>query len=233
MNHSMPGLPVHHQLPDYSNSCSLSWWCHSTISSSVDPSSSCLQSFPASESFPVSQLFTSGGQSIGASASALVLPMNIQGWFLLGLTGVIKAMSLLFNILSRFVVRVCSDSCPLSQWCHPTISSSVGPFSCCLQSFPASGSFPVSWVFPSGGQSIGASASASVLPVNVQNWFPLGLTGWSSLLSKAFSRVFSKTTVQKHQFDAFGIDQGVLEWDLLKKVPIIFIISTIIWPQVK
>ena len=92
------------------------------------------------------------------------------------------------------------NSYPLSQWCHPTISSSVIPFFSCPQSFPASGSFPNSQVFTSGGQSIGASASASVLPVNIQGWFPLGLTGWISLLSKGRSRVFSSTTVQKHQF---------------------------------
>ena len=95
---------------------------------------------------------------------------------------------------------VCSNSCPSSQWCHPTISSSVIPFSSCLQSFPASGSFPVSQFFASGGQSIGVSAPASVLPMNLQDWFPLGLTGWISLLSKGLSRVFSNTTVQKHQF---------------------------------
>ena len=94
---------------------------------------------------------------------------------------------------------VCSNSCPLSQWCHPTISSSVVPFSC-LQSFPASGSFLMSQLFASGGQSIGASASASVLPMNFQDWFPLGWTGWISLQSKGLSRVFSNTTVQKHQF---------------------------------
>ena len=95
---------------------------------------------------------------------------------------------------------VSSNSCPLSQWCHPTISFSVFPFSSCLQSSPASGSFPVSQFFASGGQSIGASASASVLPMNIQDWFPLGWTAWISLLSKGLSRVFSNTTVQKHQF---------------------------------
>ena len=84
--------------------------------------------------------------------------------------------------------RVCSDSCPSSWWCHPTISSSVTPFSSWLQSFPASGSFPVSRLFTSGGDSIGGSASASVLPVNIQGWFPLGLTGLFSLLSKGLSR---------------------------------------------
>ena len=96
--------------------------------------------------------------------------------------------------------RVCSNSCPLTRWCHPTISSFVTPFSFCLQSFPALGSFPVSQLLASGGQRIGASASASVLPLNIQAWFPLGLTGLISLLSKGFSRVFSSTTVQKHQF---------------------------------
>ena len=97
-------------------------------------------------------------------------------------------------------LRACSNSCSLSWWCHPTISSSVVPFSSCLQSFPASGSFPVSRFFASGGQSIGASASASVLPMNILDWFPLGWTGWISLQSKGLSRVFSNTTVQKHQF---------------------------------
>ena len=91
--------------------------------------------------------------------------------------------------------RVYSDSCPPSQWWHPTILSSVIPFSCCLQSFPASGSFPRSQFFPSGGQSIWASASASDLPMDIQNWFPLGWTGWISLQSKGLSRVFSNTTV--------------------------------------
>ena len=93
----------------------------------------------------------------------------------------------------------CSNSCPLSQWCHPTISSFVIPFSPCLQSFPASGPFPMSQSFASGGQSIGVSASASVLPMNIQGWFPLGWTGWISLQSKGLSRIFSSTTVQKHQ----------------------------------
>ena len=91
----------------------------------------------------------------------------------------------------------CSNSCPLSRWCHPTISSSVVPFSSCLQSFPASASFLMSQFFTSGGQSIGASASASVLPMNIQGWFPLELTGLISLQSKG---VFSNTTVRKHRF---------------------------------
>ena len=95
---------------------------------------------------------------------------------------------------------VYSNSCPLSWWCHPAISSSVIPFSSHLQSLPASRSFQMSQFFASGGQSIGVSASASVLPINIQDWFPLGLTGWFSLQSKGLSRVFSNTTVQKHQF---------------------------------
>ena len=97
------------------------------------------------------------------------------------------------------ILGACSNSCPSSQWCHPTISSSVVPFSSCSQSFPASGSFPLSWHFESGGQNIGASASASVLPVNIQGWFPLGLTDLI-LQSKGLSRVFSSTTIWKHQF---------------------------------
>ena len=96
--------------------------------------------------------------------------------------------------------RACSNSCPLSQWCHPTILASVVPFSSCFQSFPASGSFPMSQFLPSGGQSIGVSASTLVLPMNTQDWSPLGWTGWISLQSKRLSRVFSNTTLQKHQF---------------------------------
>ena len=95
------------------------------------------------------------------------------------------------------------NSCPLSQWCHLTISSSVIPFSSCFQSFPASGSSQMTQLFASGGQSIGVSASTSVLPMNTQDWSPLGWTGWISLQSKGLLRVFSNTTVQNHQF--FGI----------------------------
>ena len=92
------------------------------------------------------------------------------------------------------------NPCPSSRWCHPTISSSVVPFSSCSQSFPASGSFPMNQLFTSRGQSIGVSASTSVLPMNTQDWSPLGWTRWISLQSKGLSRVFSNTTVQKHQF---------------------------------
>ena len=92
----------------------------------------------------------------------------------------------------------CSNSCQLSQWCNPTISSSVVLFSSCLQSFSASGSFPMSQLFASGGQRIGVSASTSVLSMNIQDWFPLGWTGWISLQSKGLSRAFSNSTFQKH-----------------------------------
>ena len=97
-------------------------------------------------------------------------------------------------------LRANSNYFPSRQWCHPTISSSAIPFSSHLQSFPASGSFPMSQFFTSGSQSIEASVSTSVLPMNIQDWFPLGWTGWISLQSKGLSRVFSNTTVQKHQF---------------------------------
>ena len=103
--------------------------------------------------------------------------------------------------------RACSNSCPLSQWCHPTISSSVVPFSC-LQSFPASGSFPKSQFFISGGQSIGLIASASVILMNIQDWFPLGLPSLIFLQSKGLSRVLSKTIVQKHQFLVLNLLYG-------------------------
>ena len=114
--------------------------------------------------------------------------------------------------------RACSNSCPSSRWCHPTISSSV--FSSCPQSFPASGSFPMSQLFTSCGQSIGVSALASVLSMNIQVWFPLGLTDWISLLSKGLSRVFSSTTVRKQQFfgtqPCLGSNSDIHTW-LLEK----------------
>ena len=105
--------------------------------------------------------------------------------------------------------RACSNSCPLSRWCHPTISSSVIPISSCLQSFPASGSFQMSQLFASGGQSIGVSASASVFPMNIQDWFPLGLTGLISLQSKGLSRVFSSTT----EGAALATFEPVVPWE--------------------
>ena len=102
--------------------------------------------------------------------------------------------------------RACSNSCPSSWWCHPTISSSVAPFSSCLQSFPASGSLPISQFFASGGQRIRASASA--LLRNIQDWFHLAWTGWISMQSKGLSRVFSNNTVQKHQFSGISFLYG-------------------------
>ena len=104
--------------------------------------------------------------------------------------------------------RVHPNPCPLSLWCHPTISSSVVPLSSCLQIFPASGSFLMSQLFASGDQSIGVSASTSVLPVNTQDRSPLGWTAWISLQSKGLSRVFSNITVQKHQFFGVKVDFG-------------------------
>ena len=103
--------------------------------------------------------------------------------------------------------EVYSNACPLSRWCHPNISSSAIPFSSCLQSFPASQSLLMSWLFALGDKSIGVSVSASVLPVIIQSWFLLGWTGWISLQSKGLSRVFSNTTVQKHQF--FGVQPSL------------------------
>ena len=117
--------------------------------------------------------------------------------------------------------RVCSNSYSSSRWCHPAILSSVVPISSCLQSFPLSGSFPMSQLFISSGQNIGASASASVIPVNIQGWFPLGLTDLIFLLSKGPSRVFSSTTVQKHQFmstqSSLWSNSHICMW-LLKKI---------------
>ena len=109
------------------------------------------------------------------------------------------------------ITGVHPNPCPLSRWCHPTISSSVVPFSSCPQSFPAPGSFPVNQLFTSGGWSIRVSASISVLPMNTQDSSPLGWTGWISLQSKGLSRVFSNTTVQKHQFFCAQLSFWVLD----------------------
>ena len=155
-----------------SNSCPLSRWCHPTMSSSIVPFSSCLQSFPASVQFSHSVMADSL-QPRELQHTSPPCPSPTPG--------------------------VYSNSCPSSRLFHPTISPSVIPFFC-LQSFPASGSFPMSQLFTSGCQSTGASASVSVLPMNIQDWFSLGLTGLISLQSKGLSRVFSNTKVQKHQF---------------------------------
>ena len=184
-----------------SNPCPLSQWYCPTISSSAFPFASCPQSFPGSRSFPVSLLFALSGQSIGASASASVLPMNL--FFSCSVTSNslwLQGMQHISLPCPSLSPRVCSNLCPSSQWCHPTISSSVILSSSCLQSFPESGFFLMSQLFASDGQSIGASVSASVLPMNIEGWFLLGLTGLISLLSKGLSRVLSNTSVQKHQF---------------------------------
>ena len=124
--------------------------------------------------------------------------------------------AILSFIISQSLIR--NGVCPLSRWCHPTILSSVTPFSC-PQSFPVSGSFPISQLFTSGGQSIGASASPSVLPMNIPGWFPLELTGLISLLSKRLSRVFSRTSVEKHQFfsaqDSLWSNSHICTWLLV------------------
>ena len=115
-----------------------------------------------------------------------------------------------FPILHH-LMGVCSNSCPLSRWCHPIISPSVIPFSPCLQIVPASGPFPMSQLFTADGSSIGALGLASVLPMNIQGWFPLGLTSWSPWSSRNTLRVFSSTTVQKHQFFSSHINTWLLE----------------------
>ena len=158
--------------------------CHSLLLPSI---------FPRIRVFSVSQLFASGGQSVEASASVQFSSSVVSNS--LRPHGLQHARS----PCPSSTPGVYPNSCPLSQWCYPTISSSVIPFSSCLQFFPASGSFPMSQVFASGGQSIRVSASASVLPVNTQDW---SLLGWlvGSPCSLRDSRVFSNTTVQKHQF---------------------------------
>ena len=153
---------------------------------SVVPFSSCPQSCPASGSFPTSQLFTSGSVQFSHSVlSDSLRPHESQH---------------ARPPCPSPTPRVHSNSCPLSRWCHPAISSSVVPFSSCFQFLPASESFPMSQLFAWGGQSTGVSASTSVLPMNTQDWSPLEWTGWISLQSKGLSRVFSNTIVQKHQF---------------------------------
>ena len=137
----------------------------------------------------------------------MVFPVVMYGYELLLFSCLVVSDSLWSHGLQHTMLpclllslRVCSNSWPLSQWHHPTISFSVIHFSSCLQSSPKSVSFLMSQFFISGAQSIGSSASASVLPKNIQGWFPLGMIGWISLQSKGLSRVFSNTTVQKHLF---------------------------------
>ena len=131
---------------------------------------------------------------------------------------------------------VCSDSCRLSQWYYLTISFSTAPFSFCLPSFPASGAFPVSQFFPSGGQSTGASASATVLPVNIQDWFSSGLTGLISLQSERLSRVFPSTTIRKYQFFSAQSSLWAISYNhtwLLEKSYIVIVLKMKVWHKGK
>ena len=161
MDCSTPGLPVHHQFLEFTQT-HVRWIGDAIqISSSATPFCSVVQSCPTLRPH-------------GLQHARPPSPSPIPG--------------------------VYSNSCPLSRWCHPAISSSVVPLYSHFQFFPVSGSFPMSQFFVSGGQSIGVSASASILLVSIQNWSPLGWTGWISLQSKGLIRVFSNTTVQKHQF---------------------------------
>ena len=204
----------------HSDSCPLSQWCRPTFLSTVVPFSSCLQSYSASGSFEIIQFLASGGQkfwsfSISPSTEYSGLMCFRIYWFDLPIRSDQISRSVVSDSLRPHesqharppcpspTPRVHPNPCLSSQWCHPTILSSVIPFSSCPQSFPASGSFPMSQLFASGGQSIGISASISVLPMNTQDWSPLGYTGWISLQSKGLSRVFSNTMVQKHQFFSF------------------------------
>ena len=178
-----------------SNSCTLSQWCHPTISSLVVPFS-CPQSFPASGSFPESWLCIRWPNywNFSFSISSFQFSRSVMADSLQP-----HEPQHTRSPCPSPTPGVHPNPCPSSWWCHPTISSSVVPFSSCPQSFPASGSFQMSQLFTSGGQSIGVSASTSVLPMNTQDWSPLGWTGWISLQSKGLL-VFSNTTVQKHQF---------------------------------
>ena len=174
MNRSTPGLPVHHQLPEFTQT-HVHWvgnaipFCPLFLFWSI---------------FPSIRIFSNESALQFSSLSRVQL-------FAIPWTTACQASC------PSPTPRACSNSCPSSQWSHPAISSSMVPFSSHFQSFPAPGSFPVSQFFTSGGQIIGASAS--VLPMNIQDWFPLGLTGLISLQSKRFSRVFSNTTIQKYQ----------------------------------
>ena len=169
----------------YSNSCLLSWWCHQTISSSVIPFSSHLQ-------FSQHQGLFKWVSSSHQVAKVLQLQLQHQSFQWIFRTDVLHAKFPCPSLSSR----VFSNSSPLSQWHHLTFSFTITPFPFCSQSFPASGSFPVSQLFSSGGQSIGAQASASVLLMDIQDWFNLGLTGLICLLFKGPS--FSNTKVWKH-----------------------------------
>ena len=185
------------------SSCPLNWWCHPIISSSVI-FSFCLQPFPAPESFPMNHCLHSCTLFIPICKTLLILPLYGMLLSLSQFNSVTQSCPTLCDPMDcsmpGFPVHyltpgACSKSCSSSWWCHPTSSSSAIPFSSCLQSFPASGSFPMNQLFKSGGQSIGASVSSSVFSKNIQDWFPLGLTVLISLQSKGLSRVFSSTIV--------------------------------------
>ena len=178
MNRSTPGLPVHHQLPEFTQ-IHVHW-----VADAIQPSHSLSSPSPPALSQFFYMIFSSVqfSRSVVSESLRPYEPQHAR------------------PPCPSPTPRVHPNPCPLSLWCHPTSSSSVIPFSSCPESFPASGHFQMSWYFASGGQNIGASALASVLPINIQDWFPLGLTGLISLSSKGLSRVFSNTTVQKHQF---------------------------------
>ena len=215
MDCSTPGLLVPHHLPEFTQV-----YVHS-IGDAIQPSHPLSPLSPALNFSKHHGLFQWVG-SLNQVARVLELQLQHQFfqwvfrvmWFLsfIKFSSVQLSPSVVSNSLRPHepqhtrppcpspTTGACSNSRPLSQWCHPTISSSVIPFSFRLQSFPVSGSFPMSQFFASGGQSIGVSASASVHPMNIQDWSSLGWTGWISLLSKGLSGVFSNTIVQKHQF---------------------------------
>ena len=208
---STPGLPVCHQLPEFTQTY-VHWSSNHLIL--------CRPLLLLPSIFPSIRVFSDESAlrirwpkywnfsfSISPSSEYSGLTSFRMDWL-----GLLAVRAVVFNSLQPHGLQhtrppspsptpgVYSNSCPFSQWCHPTISSSVVPFSSCLLPFPVSGSFQITQFFASGGQSIGVSASASVLPVNIQDWLPLGWSGWISLLFKGLSRVFSNTTVQKHQF---------------------------------
>ena len=201
MDCSMPGCPVLHQISELAQT-----QVHQ-VSDAIQPSHPLSSPFPQAVNHSSFRVFSSEWvlsirwPKYWSFSFIISPPVNIQDWF-----PFISDFSQPHGLQHTRppypspTPGVYSNSSPLSRWCHPTISSSVIPFFSHLQSFPASESFQTSQLFPSGGQSIKVSASTSVLPMNTQDWSPLGWTVWISLQSKGLSRVFSKTTVQKHQF---------------------------------
>ena len=188
MDCSTPGFPVHHQLPELAQTHI--HWVSDAIQSSHPLSSPSPPAFNLSQHQSLFQWVSSSHQFSSVQFSRSVVSDSLWP----------HEPQHTRPLCPSPTPRVHPNPCPSSWWCHPTISSSVIPFSSCPQSFPASGSFQMSQLFTSGGQSTGVSTSTSVLPMNAQDWSPLGWTGWISLQSKGLSRVFSNTTVQKHQF---------------------------------